>query len=194
MTFDVGLEIDVKTAASERVYTGIIYYSDGGLLVLQDGESWHILKTTGLKVVNAARKPLQHMGLRNLPPISLENIRMRETGACLTFPYSPLLPALAGTNKARTQASRIGKDVSKEAQVCHLRSPAFSFLQDIFDELSKTLPVAWREKDILVMNEVLIAAPKYSVAQARSSSSNSPSLPRVSKVLAGIREKLNLDL
>ncbi|KAL3899892.1 MAG: hypothetical protein SGCHY_001727 [Lobulomycetales sp.] len=181
MTFDVGLEIDVKTAASERVYTGIIYYSDGGLLVLQDGESWHILKTTGLKVVNAARKPLQHMGLRNLPPISLENIRMRETGACLTFPYSPLLPALAGTNKARTQASRIGKDVSKEAQ-------------DIFDELSKTLPVAWREKDILVMNEVLIAAPKYSVAQARSSSSNSPSLPRVSKVLAGIREKLNLDL
>jgi hypothetical protein len=56
------------------------------------------------------------------------------------------------------------------------------------------MPCHWKGQSILVVGQIVIAPP-YNVATPRTSplnSSSSVSLPRVSKVLAGIREKLKL--
>lgn len=80
--FVIGESISVQTLASDVIYTGNIYYHDNGLLVLQDGDAWHILKTVGLKVTNGGspRNNKQQRNPPHLPLLSFDQISQREKG------------------------------------------------------------------------------------------------------------------
>ncbi|KAL2653590.1 hypothetical protein R1flu_021718 [Riccia fluitans] len=54
----------------------------------------------------------------------------------------------AAIRQAEQEAERIGVGVSQEAQ-------------DIFDALSKTLPVRWKDTSIAVLNDVLVSSPYF---------------------------------
>ncbi|MCO5571642.1 hypothetical protein L7F22_025389 [Adiantum nelumboides] len=65
--------------------------------------------------------------------LDMESLKAREEGAI---------------RQAEAEAERIGIGVTAEAQ-------------DIFDALSKTLPVRWDNRIIVVMNEVRVSSPYY---------------------------------
>lgn len=74
-------------------------------------------------------------------------------------------------------AANIGVGVTQEAQ-------------DIFDALARTLPCRWRDRDIVVMDEVVIAAPYASCAGVAGGDPRA--VERVQKVLANEKKKLGL--
>jgi len=102
-----------------------------------------------------ARGPLPAHLLAQLPPMDLPRALARETAA---------------TQEARTQAMRVGVGVTKAAQ-------------EIFDSLSKTMPCVWEDKDIVILGEVVVAAPDYSVEGCKCRSGDEAALERVRKVL-----------
>jgi len=69
---------------------------------------------------------------------------------------------------------RVGKGVTKEGQ-------------DIFDALSRTMPCRWHEKQIVVLDSVLISEP-YALADVKGNDQNA--VKRVKTVLEGERRKL----
>ena len=74
-------------------------------------------------------------------------------------------------------AANIGVGVTQEAQ-------------DIFDALARTLPCRWADRDIVVMDEVVIGAP-YSTC-AGVAGGDPRAVERVQKVLANEKKKLGL--
>lgn len=79
---------------------------------------------------------------------------------------------LASDERKRQQ--KLGKGVTKEAQ-------------DIFDALSRTMPCRWHEKQIVVLDSVIISEP-YGSAEVKGSDQNA--VKRVKKVLEGEKRKL----
>ncbi|KAJ1675172.1 hypothetical protein EV182_001786 [Spiromyces aspiralis] len=77
---------------------------------------------------------------------------------------------------AYSECSRIGIGVTAEGQ-------------QIFDALRKTLPCRWHEKQIIVLDEVLIDPP-YSPSDCKANPSSANLLQRVRKVLQGERARL----
>lgn len=76
--------------------------------------------------------------------------------------------------QAETEAERIGVGVTEQAQ-------------DIFDALSKTLPVHWEKTVIVVMNEVRVGSPYL----PESVTGGTPAANiRVRKVLERVRKKM----
>ena len=90
-----------------------------------------------------------------LPALDLPRALARETAA---------------TQEARQQAMRVGVGVTKAAQ-------------EIFDSLSKTMPCVWEDKDIIILGEVVVAAPDYSVESCKCRTGDEAALERVRKVL-----------
>ncbi|KAJ7525981.1 hypothetical protein O6H91_17G076800 [Diphasiastrum complanatum] len=81
-----------------------------------------------------------------------------------------------GLRQAESEAERIGEGVTQEAQ-------------DIFDALSKTLPVRWEKTSIMVMNEVCVSDPYLPEnVEGGTSAANE----RVKKVLALERRRLQV--
>ncbi|KND04455.1 uncharacterized protein SPPG_00184 [Spizellomyces punctatus DAOM BR117] len=79
--------------------------------------------------------------------------------------------------------ARIGVGVPAEAQ-------------DIFDNLSKTLPTTWRKRSIIVMDEIEIVPP-YTSGDCRVIAGKGhaeSALARVKKVLEGVRTRLGLEV
>ncbi|EGF84055.1 hypothetical protein BATDEDRAFT_85462 [Batrachochytrium dendrobatidis JAM81] len=131
----------------------------------------HYLKLSAIKSITAdpsdIKAPNPIPPLMPLIPISLEQVQQREEQA---------------VRAAIEQNARIGIDVSTEAQ-------------DIFDALSKTLPVIWKDKLIVVMDEVTIAPPYTAVMCRLLPSKGAPgTLERVKKVLQGERTRLGLPI
>ena len=93
--------------------------------------------------------------LAQLPALDLPRALARETAA---------------TQEARQQAMRVGVGVTKAAQ-------------EIFDSLSKTMPCVWEDKDIIILGEVVVAAPDYSVESCKCRTGDQAALERVRKVL-----------
>ena len=62
--------------------------------------------------------------------------------------------------------------------------------QDIFDALARTLPCRWQDRNIVVMDEVVIAAPYKQCAGVDSGDPRA--VERVQKVLANEKKKLGL--
>ncbi|KAI5777635.1 anticodon-binding domain-containing protein [Geopyxis carbonaria] len=78
------------------------------------------------------------------------------------------------TKDEANRQMRVGKGVTKEGQ-------------DIFDALSRTMPCRWHEKQIVVLDSVMITEP-YGQADVKSNDQNAAK--RVKKVLEGERRKL----
>ncbi|KAJ7299239.1 hypothetical protein O6H91_Y268800 [Diphasiastrum complanatum] len=82
----------------------------------------------------------------------------------------------AALRQAESEAERIGEGVTQEAQ-------------DIFDALSKTLPVRWEKTSIMVMNEVCVSDPYLPEnVEGGTSAANE----RVKKVMALERRRLQV--
>jgi protein LSM12 len=62
--------------------------------------------------------------------------------------------------------------------------------QDIFDALARTLPCRWQDRNIVVMDEVVIAAPYKQCAGVDGVDPRA--VERVQKVLANEKKKLGL--
>lgn len=95
----------------------------------------------------------------HIPHIDLNQLRMKEEAAL---------------RQAETDAERIGVGVTQEAQ-------------DIFDALSKTLPVRWDKSTIVVMDEVRVSSPHTPENVAGGSPA---AMERVRKVLELERRRL----
>ena len=78
---------------------------------------------------------------------------------------------------AQARAANIGVGVTQEAQ-------------DIFDALARTLPCRWQDRNIVVMDEVVIAAPYKQCAGVDGGDPRA--VERVQKVLANEKKKLGL--
>lgn len=98
-----------------------------------------------------------------LPAVDLERCKRREEKAL---------------KQAEAEASKVGVGVTNEAQ-------------SIFDALSKTMPCRWRNKTIIVLEEVHIESP-YDINCCSSDENHKPTLERVRKVLQAERFRLGL--
>lgn len=79
--------------------------------------------------------------------------------------------AAGALQRAHERASKVNKNVSKEAQ-------------DIFDAISRMLPTKWDGKDILVMDQVSVKGPGYRSEDCRAGKEAGPALARVKKVVS----------
>ncbi|KAL3685498.1 hypothetical protein R1sor_003520 [Riccia sorocarpa] len=99
-----------------------------------------------------------------------------------TFDFKTPLPDIgalrsreeAAIRQAEQEAERIGVNVSQEAQ-------------DIFDALSKTLPVRWKDTSIAVLNDVLVSSPYHA---ENVTGGTATANERVRKVLEFERKRL----
>lgn len=95
----IGCEVQVK-GLSDKLYTGIVYYHDAGILVLESPESsWHILKTSSLKLLSVKKS---NAPVTSISTFSADTISQRENLAI---------------KQAKINAAKIGVNVSPEAQV-----------------------------------------------------------------------------
>ncbi|ORY85398.1 anticodon-binding domain-domain-containing protein [Leucosporidium creatinivorum] len=125
--------------------------------------SYHLIKSTQIKAVTI----LSLTPDTSLPAPSslLRAINPAEVSARVE-------KAVLEDQKAR---ARVGQGVSDEAQA-------------LFDALGRTLPVRWAGKNIVVMDEVMIAEP-YGVGDVKGGKGAGGYVERVKKVLEGERQR-----
>eukprot|EP00741_Cyanophora_paradoxa_P022136 tig00021434_g21368.t1 len=185
-TWIVGIQVKVKVLTGEEI-TGTVFTYDAtsGMVVLDilepaaarpsprcamaaalaltpagsaqeylanDKRNIRMLKSSFIKEVQYVAPPNQTVDTSRLPPLNIGRIREREAAAI---------------RKAYEAASRIGIGVPPEAQ-------------QLFDALSKTMPVEWEAEVIVVFREVRICPP-YAVESVTGGSQLSRD--RVKKVV-----------
>ncbi|KAF6233024.1 hypothetical protein HO173_008780 [Letharia columbiana] len=137
--------------------------------------------------------PLTHIvALSTTPPNTIHHLLSLPSITTLTIlsppPSVPALPpylsttalharAAAALQRAHEKASRVNRNVSKEAQ-------------EIFDAISRMLPTRWDGKDIVVMDQVVVKGPGYRSEDCRAGKEAGSALARVKKVLENERKKL----
>ncbi|KAH8965044.1 hypothetical protein BDL97_04G097600 [Sphagnum fallax] len=133
----VGCRLAIKTTLGDDIDgTVLAYDSSSKIVVLQEGSSGErrnlrFLKVNYVKDVTLlGQSEEEQFELKN-PYLDMTSLRNREEAAI---------------RQAEAEAERFGVGVTQEAQ-------------DIFDALSKTLPVRWENTAILVMNEVRVSQP-----------------------------------
>mmetsp|Transcript_21135 Transcript_21135/g.36269 ORF Transcript_21135/g.36269 Transcript_21135/m.36269 type:complete len:211 (+) Transcript_21135:104-736(+) len=134
----IGVRVRLKTALGDEV-EGEIYTYDPltNVVVLHErkpqGKSdVRIIKANFIKEVSVLSQPTEEPNLR-LPAVNLNKLKQKE---------EQLL------RKAKEDSERIGIGVSAEAQ-------------EIFDQLSKTMPVRWDKETIYVFDDVRIVPPYF---------------------------------
>ncbi|KAH8929120.1 hypothetical protein BT69DRAFT_1346091 [Atractiella rhizophila] len=168
----------------ERTYQGLLWCYDAsmGCVALECSPSSSAPTTTGSSS-NASRKKCYRI-------IKINQIKAVEI---LPSKGEKLYVKMKSVNVAGLQAkerdairaeeyrkSRIGpKGVGKEGQ-------------DLFDALSKTMPVRWAGTSIVVMDEVIISHP-YALTDCNASAKDSARLERVKKVMEGEQIRLGMN-
>lgn len=160
------IQVTLKTDKNKPL-TGILFTADGvsELLVLQTpgttGGTWNvqIFPTQSIEHVKVMSDQKEDAALA-LPKVSTEELVRSEQK----------------TQDMAVQAlAKIGQNVSSAAQ-------------DLFDTLAKTMPCAWENQNIRVMDEVLISPP-YTLTDC-CSSTNEALLSRVKKVMEGEKRRM----
>jgi len=164
----VGVRVRVTTILDDTIVGTIFSYDPltSTLALQHSAQDFRILKVSFLKDV-----------------VALSG----KKAASSDQPFTNAEPKIGPVNLAAIQArerdvhrqesaglERRGVGVSKEAQ-------------EIFDALSRTMPCRWHEKNIIVLDQVIITEP-YSLENCRSKDQNA--MNRVKKVLEGERRKL----
>ncbi|KAH8949901.1 hypothetical protein BDL97_10G056600 [Sphagnum fallax] len=132
----VGCRLAIKTTFGEAIEGAVLAYDNSSkIVVIQEGSSGprqnlRFLKVNYVKDVMLLGQAEEQFELKN-PYLDMTSLRNREEAAI---------------RQAEAEAERFGVGVTQEAQ-------------DIFDALSKTLPVRWEKTAILVMNEVRVSHP-----------------------------------
>ncbi|KAJ3226491.1 protein with role in RNA processing [Clydaea vesicula] len=173
----IGLKVKLITT-SDIVYEGLVYAYEPtiNLLVLQE-----------IKLTSTSKKKQHNFHLLKLSFIkeilkstsnNSENSNMKHELIPVTKVNEHII-----TKREHDALNKIGLNVSDQAQL-------------IFDALSKTLPVKWKDDSILVLDEVLITDP-YKVENCKvlikkNNANNSQAFARVCKVLEGERKRLGL--
>ncbi|MCO5603055.1 hypothetical protein L7F22_057198 [Adiantum nelumboides] len=134
-----GCRLAIKTTLGDYLEGQVLTFDKpSNLLVLQDiGQSGsrrnlRFLKLNYIKQATVLGRDDDPLNLNDFM-LDMESLKAREEAAI---------------RQAETEAERIGIGVTAEAQ-------------DIFDALSKTLPVRWDNTIIVVMNEVRVSNPYY---------------------------------
>ncbi|CAM6087747.1 unnamed protein product [Calypogeia fissa] len=135
--FVVGCRLAIKTTLGDDFEGHVLTYDkSSNVVVLQESGSSGPRRNLRFLKANYI-KDLTHLGQVDEPfdvraqYLDISSLRSREEAAI---------------RQAEAEAERIGVGVSTEAQ-------------DIFDALSKTLPVRWEKMSIVVMNEVRVHQP-----------------------------------
>eukprot|EP00249_Psilotum_nudum_P013850 c24546_g2_i1 orf=193-744(+) len=135
--FVVGCRLAIKTTLGDEFEGQVLTYDRvSNVVVLQDigqagpRRNLRFLKANFIKGFTLLGQGNDPLDLKD-PYIDINILQAREEAA---------------VRQAEAEAERIGVGVTREAQ-------------DIFDALSKTLPVRWEKMDIVVMNEVRVGSP-----------------------------------
>ncbi|PIA62173.1 hypothetical protein AQUCO_00200286v1 [Aquilegia coerulea] len=165
--FEVGCIIAIKTTLGDEFEGQIITFDRlSNVLVLQEGikstprRNIRLLKANYIKEFCVMGKAEDPLDI-NECYIDLKTLQAREESAI---------------RQAEMEAERIGVGVTNEAQ-------------NIYDALSKTLPVRWDKTVIVVMNEVRVNSP---YRPENVSGGTGPANDRVKKVLEFERKRLRL--
>ncbi|KAH9550087.1 hypothetical protein CY35_10G054700 [Sphagnum magellanicum] len=132
----VGCRLAIKTTFGEDIEGAVLAYDNSSkIVVIQEGSSGprqnlRFLKVNYVKDVTLLGQVEEQFELKT-PYLDMTSLQNREEAAI---------------RQAEAEAERFGVGVTQEAQ-------------DIFDALSKTLPVRWEKTAILVMNEVRVSHP-----------------------------------
>ncbi|GAA6058587.1 hypothetical protein JCM10212_007026 [Sporobolomyces blumeae] len=128
--------------------------------------NYHLIKTSQIShVVVLAPSPDP-----SLPPASA-----RLPAGPASTPAAVAHRVANAVSTLEREDARVGKGVSREAQ-------------DVFDLLSRTLPVRWSGAEIVVLDEVVVDTDAWTVKGAKGSGER---IERVGKVLEGIRARLS---
>ncbi|KAB1218464.1 hypothetical protein CJ030_MR3G026344 [Morella rubra] len=162
--FAVGCLLSIKTTLGDEFEGQVITFNrDSNILILQEGSKPGPRRS--VRFLNASYiKELSFLG-QGEDPLDIEK--------CFVDLTSLQAKEDLAIRKAEAEADRIGVGVTSEAQ-------------NIFDALSKTLPVRWDKTVIVVMKEVRVCSPYLS----ESVSGGTPAAnARVKKVLEFERKR-----
>ncbi|KNA23245.1 hypothetical protein SOVF_026580 [Spinacia oleracea] len=164
--FAIGCVLSIKTTLGDDFEAQVITFDRASnILVLQEGsksgprKNLRLLKANYIKEFTFLRQAEDPLDLKNCY-LDLSSLQAREESAI---------------RQAEIEAERIGVGVTAEAQ-------------NIFDALSKTLPVRWDKTVIVVMDQVRVCSPYF----PESVSGGTPAAnERVRKVLELERKRLH---
>ncbi|XP_021741892.1 protein LSM12 homolog [Chenopodium quinoa] len=164
--FAIGCVLSIKTTLGDEFEAQVITFDRASnVLVLQEGsksgprKNLRLLKANYIKEFTFLRQAEDPLDLKNCY-LDLFSLQAREESAI---------------RQAEIEAERIGVGVTAEAQ-------------NIFDALSKTLPVRWDKTVIVVMDQVRVSHPYF----PESVSGGTPAAnERVKKVLELERKRLH---
>ncbi|GBF89592.1 hypothetical protein Rsub_02310 [Raphidocelis subcapitata] len=168
----IGCKVTIRTTFDEEV-TGTVFAYDAATdsLVLQQAgthggvNNLRLYAKAAIKELVSAEPP-SHPPELFLPNVDRERARLREEKAL---------------KQAEADLAKVGVGVTREAQ-------------SIFDALSKTLPCAWRGRDIIVMESVVVPPPynPESCAARGGGAGEGGALERIRRVLTAERSRLGL--
>lgn len=173
MAYKVGTQMTLTTSGGQEV-SGELFASDADtdfLVVKEPGSHGGVSTLRFIKASTVSGlvkmvepEPAQPGGTGPLPVVDAERSKARKEKSM---------------RQAAMDAARIGDGVTKEAQA-------------ICDALSKTMPVRWQDKTIVVLEEVSIDSP-YGVDNCRVDNlkDHKSALERVKKVLQAERQRLD---
>ncbi|CAA2934773.1 Hypothetical predicted protein [Olea europaea subsp. europaea] len=165
--FAVGCILSIKTTLEEEFQAQVIAFDrPSNLLILQEGVKSGSVSKRNIRLLKANYvKEFNFLGRGEDPLdpdkcfLDLNTLQAREDSAI---------------RQAEAEADRIGVGVTAEGQ-------------NIFDALSKTLPVCWDKTTIVVMNEVRLSPPYLPESVTGGTP---PANERVRKVLELERKRL----
>ncbi|KAJ7538095.1 hypothetical protein O6H91_11G033500 [Diphasiastrum complanatum] len=163
--FAVGCHLAISTTLGDELQGHVLTYDkNSGVIVLQESGTTGLrgnlrfLKSSYIKDFTLLGQGEDPLAQQTLQ-VDISSLQAREEAA---------------VRQAEAEAERIGEGVTQEAQ-------------DIFDALSKTLPVRWEKTSIMVMNEVCVSDPYLPENVTGGASAANE---RVKKVLALERRRL----
>ncbi|CAG8535321.1 6993_t:CDS:2 [Ambispora gerdemannii] len=123
-------------------------------------------------------------------PMNGQSTTSNDATNTTTSVFATTSPSVSYVQMERVQAREIQAYRETQQFLARIGVGVTVEAQEIFDALSKTLPVRWVEEKIVVLDEVIINPP-YDLENCKAGSSASGSLARVRKVLEGEKKRLS---